>query len=182
VRVLQREGAVSRVAVIDCDVHQGNGTAAIFSTDPTVYTFSIHGARNYPFRRERSTLDVDLPDGTGDAAYLSALDWHVPNILSDFRPDLVIYLAGADPFENDRYGRLALTKSGLAARDAFVLEECLRRRVPVVITMAGGYGRNPEDTVDIHVATLRIAAAAAAVAPAGPAGHGGGRDPSDLDR
>jgi acetoin utilization deacetylase AcuC-like enzyme len=158
VRVLQREGRASRVAILDCDVHQGNGTAAIFATDPSVFSFSIHGARNYPFRRERSTLDVDLPDGTGDDAYLSALELHVPALLESFRPDLVIYLAGADPYLDDRYGRLALTRDGLTARDAFVLRGCREIGVPVVVTMAGGYGRNTEDTVEIHLSTLRVAA------------------------
>jgi acetoin utilization deacetylase AcuC-like enzyme len=166
VRVLQGEGAVGPVAILDCDVHQGNGTAAIFATDPTVFSFSIHGARNYPFRRERSSLDVDLPDHAGDAVYLEALDLHIPRVLEEFRPELVIYLAGADPFEDDRYGRLALTKGGLAERDRLVLELCRSRGVPVVITMAGGYARDTEDTVDIHLETLRIAAAISAAANA----------------
>jgi acetoin utilization deacetylase AcuC-like enzyme len=159
-RVLQSEGKIARAAIIDCDVHQGNGTAAIFSTDPSVLTFSIHGSRNYPFRRERSSIDVDLPDGTGDEAFLCALDLHVPRLLDDHRPDLVIYLAGADPFRDDRYGRLSLSKEGLAARDSLVLDACRERAVPIVVTMAGGYGRNTEDTVDIHVRTLGIASAA----------------------
>ncbi|CAN5693543.1 histone deacetylase [soil metagenome] len=162
IRVMQNESVIANAAVIDCDVHQGNGTAAIFATDPSVVTFSIHGARNYPFRRERSTIDVDLPDGAGDDTFLSALELHVPEILDSFRPDLVIYLAGADPFFDDRYGRLALSKDGLAARDSLVLSHCRERGVPVALTMAGGYGRDTEDTVDIHVATLRIAAGAAA--------------------
>jgi acetoin utilization deacetylase AcuC-like enzyme len=157
VRVLQAAGAVQRVAIVDCDVHQGNGTAAIFATDPDVFTFSLHGARNYPFRRERSTLDVDLPDRTGDDVYLAALELHLPTILRDFRPDLVVYLAGADPFHDDRFGRLALTKEGLARRDALVLDECRRAAVPVVVTMAGGYARDTEDTVDIHLRTIRTA-------------------------
>ncbi|MBA2670726.1 MAG: histone deacetylase, partial [Gemmatimonadetes bacterium] len=135
-RVLQSEGKIARAAIIDCDVHQGNGTAAIFSTDPTVLTFSIHGSRNYPFRRERSSIDVDLPDGTGDEAFLCALDLHVPRLLDDHHPDLVIYLAGADPFRDDRYGRLSLSKEGLAARDSLVLDACRERAVPVALTMA----------------------------------------------
>jgi acetoin utilization deacetylase AcuC-like enzyme len=163
-RALQAEGKITRAAIIDCDVHQGNGTAAIFSTDPSVLTFSIHGARNYPFRRERSTIDVDLPDGAGDEAFLSALDLHVPRILDEHRPDLVIYLAGADPFRDDRFGRLSLSKEGLAARDTLVLDACRERAVPVAVTMAGGYGRDTEDTVDIHVRTLAIAAAGEATA------------------
>lgn len=158
VRVLQDEGRVERVAVVDCDVHQGNGTAAIFATDPSVFTFSVHGAKNYPFRRERSTLDVGLPDGADDELFLAALELHVPAILREFRPQLVIYLAGADPFHDDRFGRLALSKAGLAARDQLVLEECARAAVPVAITMAGGYARDTEDTVDIHLQTIRTAA------------------------
>jgi acetoin utilization deacetylase AcuC-like enzyme len=157
IRVLQGEGLVGRVAVIDCDVHQGNGTAAIFATDPTVLTFSIHGARNYPFRRERSTIDVDLPDGAGDDVFLAALDLSLPRVLGDFAPHLVIYLAGADPFHDDRLGRLALSKEGLAARDRLVLEGCRTASVPAAIAMAGGYGRNTADTVDIHVETIRTA-------------------------
>jgi acetoin utilization deacetylase AcuC-like enzyme len=169
IRVLQTEGQIARAAIIDCDVHQGNGTAAIFSTDPSVLTFSIHGARNYPFRRERSSIDVDLPDGAGDETFLSALDLHVPRILDEHLPDLVIFLAGADPFRDDRYGRLSLSKEGLAARDTLVLDACRERAVPVAVTMAGGYGRDTEDTVDIHVRTLGIAAAAEATAlRAGP--------------
>jgi acetoin utilization deacetylase AcuC-like enzyme len=159
VRVLQTRRLVQRVAIVDCDVHQGNGTAAIFAADPTVFTFSMNGARNYPFRRERSTLDVDLPDGTGDDVYLAALDLHLPSILRDFLPDLVVYLAGADPFHDDRYGRLALSKQGLARRDEIVLEECRLAGVPVVVTMSGGYARDTEDTVDIHLSTIRTAVA-----------------------
>ena len=155
IRALQREGAIRRAVVLDCDVHQGNGTASIFRADPSVFTFSIHGARNYPFRRERSSLDVDLPDRAGDDVFLAALELHVPEILRDFEPDLAIYLAGADPFHDDRFGRLALTKPGLAARDALVLGECRRAGVPVAVAMAGGYARDTEDTVDIHLATVR---------------------------
>jgi acetoin utilization deacetylase AcuC-like enzyme len=158
VRVLQRAGRVRRTAVLDCDVHQGNGTAAVFATDPAVFTFSIHGARNYPFRKERSTLDVELPDGAGDEVFLAALEMHVPELLAGFRPDLAVYLAGADPWRDDRFGRLALSKAGLEERDRLVLGACRDAGVPVVVTMAGGYARDTEDTVDIHVATLRVAA------------------------
>jgi acetoin utilization deacetylase AcuC-like enzyme len=158
IRVLMRDGAIARAAVLDCDVHQGNGTAAIFAADPAVLTFSIHGSRNYPFRKERSTVDVELPDRAGDEAFLAALDLHVPRMLADFRPDLAVYLAGADPWHDDRFGRLAMTKEGLAARDRLVLEACRDAGVPVAVTMAGGYARDTEDTVDIHVATLRTAA------------------------
>lgn len=157
-RALQREGRVERVLILDCDVHQGNGSAAIFARDPSVFTFSIHGARNFPFHKERSALDVELPDQAGDDVFLAALDLHVPQILTSFRPDLAIYLAGADPLAGDRYGRLALTKAGLAARDRLVLGWCREAVVPVVVTMAGGYARDPEDTVDVHVRTVRTAA------------------------
>ncbi len=158
VRVLQREGRITRVAILDCDVHQGNGTAAIFAGDPSVFTFSVHGARNYPFRKERSTLDVELPDRAGDEAFLAALEMHIPHILADFQPELVIYLAGADPYAGDRFGRLAMTKGGLATRDSFVLACCRAAGIPIAITTAGGYACDTEDTVDIHVMTIRTAA------------------------
>ena len=158
IRVLQREGAIRRAAVIDCDVHQGNGTAAVFASDPSVFTFSIHGARNFPFRKERSSLDVELPDGAEDDAFLAALELHVPRVLDEFRPELAIYLAGADPFHQDRFGRLAMTKEGLAERDRLVLGACRDAGVPVAVAMAGGYARDTEDTVDIHVSTIRAAA------------------------
>jgi acetoin utilization deacetylase AcuC-like enzyme len=157
IRVLQREGAIGRAAVLDCDVHQGNGTAAAFATDPSVFTFSIHGARNFPFRKERSSLDVELPDGAGDDVFLAALELHVPAVLAEFRPELVIYLAGADPFHQDRFGRLGMSKEGLAERDRLVLGACRDAGVPTAIAMAGGYARDTEDTVDIHVRTIRTA-------------------------
>ena len=159
IRVLQREGAIRRAAVIDCDVHQGNGTAAVFASDPSVFTFSIHGARNFPFRKERSSLDVELPDGAGDDAFLAALELHVPRVLAEFGPELVICLAGADPFHQDRFGRLAMTKDGLGERDRLVLSACRDAGVPMAVAMAGGYARDTEDTVDIHVRTIRTAAA-----------------------
>jgi len=159
VRVLRSEGLIARAAIIDCDVHQGNGTAAIFAGDPSVFTFSIHGGKNFPFRKERSTLDVELPDGSGDEVFLAALELHVPRVLEEFRPELVIYLAGADPFHQDRFGRLGMSKEGLAARDRFVLGACRDAGLPTAIAMAGGYARDTEDTVDIHVSTIRTAAA-----------------------
>ncbi len=154
---MQAEGRARRVAVIDCDVHQGNGTAAILAGDPSVFTFSIHGANNFPFRKEESDLDIELPDGTGDEAYLAALEQGVCHALSAGQPDLVIYLAGADPFEGDRLGRLALTKAGLAARDRLVLTLVRDAGLPIAITMAGGYARQIDDSVDIHFATVSIA-------------------------
>jgi acetoin utilization deacetylase AcuC-like enzyme len=159
IRVLQRDRAIRRAAVIDCDVHQGNGTAAVFASDPSAFTFSIHGARNFPFRKERSSLDVELPDGAGDDAFLAALELHVPRVLAEFGLELVIYLAGADPFHQDRFGRLAMTKDGLAERDRLVLGACRDAGVPVAVAMAGGYARDTEDTVDIHVRTIHTAAA-----------------------
>jgi acetoin utilization deacetylase AcuC-like enzyme len=153
-RVLQREGLVRRVAVIDLDVHQGNGTARIFDDDEDVYTFSMHGERNYPFHRERSRLDVDLPDGAGDATYLSALDRHLDEVLDDAEPDLAFYLAGADPYTDDRFGRLNVSMEGLRARDRRVFAACARRGVPVAVTLAGGYASRMEDIVTIHANTV----------------------------
>jgi acetoin utilization deacetylase AcuC-like enzyme len=159
-RAMQAEGRARRVVVLDCDVHQGNGTAAIFRDDPTVFTFSIHGAKNFPLRKEQSDLDVELADGTGDAAYLEALEAGVREALTRAGADLAIYLAGADPFLDDRLGRLKLTKEGLAERDALVFRHCRAAGLPVAVTMAGGYARRVEDTVDIHFQTLRLAAEA----------------------
>ncbi len=150
-RVEQR---VARVAIIDCDVHQGNGTAAILADERDIFTFSIHGAKNFPFHKETSDLDIELADGTGDAAYLAALDHGLDQVFAQCDAQLAIYLAGADPFEDDRLGRLKLTKAGLAARDARVLTACKARGIPVAIAMAGGYARNIDDTVDIHAATI----------------------------
>ena len=157
-RAMQAEGRARRVVVLDCDVHQGNGTAAIFRDDPTVFTFSIHGAKNFPLRKEASDLDVGLPDGCGDAEYLEALARGLGVALERARADLAIYLAGADPFEDDRLGRLKLTKQGLAERDRLVFGRCRAAGLPVAVTMAGGYARRVEDTADIHFETVRLAA------------------------
>ena len=157
IRILQRAGRVRRVAVVDLDVHQGNGTNAIFAGDESVFTFSMHGGRNYPFHKVPGSLDVELPDGTRDEHYLTLLGEHLPAVIARSQPDLVIYLAGADPHEGDALGRLGLTFDGLARRDAFVIELCREVGLPVAITIAGGYGRNLEDTVRIHVETARIA-------------------------
>jgi len=157
VRVLQREGRIARAAIVDLDVHQGNGTHAIFANDASVFTFSMHGARNYPFARVAGDLDIDLPDGTEDDAYLAALAEALPRVLADSRPDLVVYLAGADPLFTDALGRLALTPHGLARRDAMVLDRCREVGIPVAVTIAGGYARDIADTVSAHLQTVRIA-------------------------
>ena len=156
--VLLRDGAIARAAVVDCDVHQGNGTAAIFRDNPAVFTLSLHGAQNYPFRKEVSDLDVTFEDGAGDEEYLAALHHHLPRVLAVERPDLVFYLAGADPYEGDRLGRLKLTLAGLRARDRFVFETCRERQVPVVVTMSGGYAPDVDAIVTIHTNTIREAA------------------------
>ena len=156
-RAMQVEAGLQRVAIIDCDVHQGNGTASIFAGDESVFTFSIHGARNFPFAKEASDLDIDLPDGTGDDEYLWHLERGLDDTLERSRPQLAIYLAGADPYEDDRLGRLSLTKAGLARRDAMVLGRLSARGIPVAIAMAGGYARNIEDSVEIHANTILAA-------------------------
>ena len=158
-RVLQREGRIRRGLVVDTDVHQGNGTAVIFADDPSVVTFSIHGFSNYPFRKERGDIDLALEDGAGDEVFLAALEQGLDLGFARGPFDLVLYLAGADPHENDRLGRLKVTKDGLARRDVMVFERCVAERVPVAVAMAGGYGRELEDTVDIHYSTVVAAAA-----------------------
>ncbi len=156
-RAMQAEGRARRVVVLDCDVHQGNGTASIFRADPTVFTFSIHGARNFPLRKEQSDLDVELPDGTGDVEYLEALGEGLWQAIHRARADLAIYLAGADPFEGDRLGRLKLSKAGLAERDRRVFRSCREAGLPVAVCMAGGYSPDVHDVVDIHFQTVAAA-------------------------
>lgn len=146
-----------RVAIVDLDVHQGNGTARIFRDDPTVFTLSLHGEKNFPFRKEAGDLDVDLPDGTGDDAYLQALERALEELAQRFDPGLVIYLAGADPHEGDRLGRLKLTWDGLEARDRRVFDWAWQRGVPLAFAMAGGYGQRIEDTVQVQVNTFSVA-------------------------
>lgn len=158
IRVLQRDGRIARAAVVDLDVHQGNGTHAVFAGDDAVFTFSMHGGRNYPFHKVAGCMDIELPDGTGDGAYLTALAGALPAVLRDARPDLVLYLAGADPHEHDRLGRLSLTTDGLARRDAMVMQTCRDVGIPVAVVIGGGYGRDIHESVAIHVATARIAA------------------------
>ena len=149
-----------RVAIIDLDVHQGNGSAAIFTDDPTVFTLSIHGAKNFPFRKERSDIDIDLPDGCTDQPYLEALDGALAELWQrhgQSPPGLVFYVAGADAHEGDRLGRLKLSTEGLAERDRRVFAALRTRRIPVAVAMAGGYGRVIDDTVQVHLGTLRAA-------------------------
>ncbi len=155
IRVVQAEGLAKRVSVIDLDLHQGNGTAAIFDGDPSVHTFSMHQENNYP-RKERSTWDIGLDDYAGDEEYLGLLRPAVPRILDEFRPDLVLYQAGADPFEEDKLGLLKLTIGGLAERDRIVYRECRKRGIPVAVTLGGGYARRIEDVVTIHHNTLKL--------------------------
>ncbi|HVG38705.1 MAG TPA: histone deacetylase, partial [Pyrinomonadaceae bacterium] len=170
VRVLRRENLIRRAAVVDCDVHQGNGTAAIFADDRSVYTFSMHGAKNYPLLKPRSSLDLELPDGCGDEEYLELLAEALPRVAAH-GPDIVFYLAGADPFAGDKLGRLSLTMAGLRARDEMVLAECRARGVPVVTVMSGGYARDINDTIEIHCNTIR---AVTCVFAAERAADGGG--------
>jgi acetoin utilization deacetylase AcuC-like enzyme len=160
-RALMQDTRVARVTVIDCDVHQGNGTAAIFKDDPAVFTLSLHGAHNFPFHKEVSDLDVTFADGAGDGEYLGALEAHVPAVLDRHQPDMVFYLAGADPYEGDRLGRLKLTVEGLRQRDRFVFDACRRRGVPVAVTMSGGYAPDVEAIVTIHCNTIREASLSA---------------------
>ena len=157
IRVLQREARIRTALVIDLDVHQGNGTAAIFEDDPDVFTFSMHGERNYPMRKMRSTLDVALADGMGDDEYVGTLARHLGGIWAYFEPDLVFYLAGVDPAQGDRYGRLALTDEGIRRRDREVLGACRARGLPTVITIAGGYAATPQRTAELHSIAFREA-------------------------
>ncbi len=157
IHVLFRDGLASKAAVVDLDVHHGNGTSFIFERDPRVFTFSMHQQHNYPMHKPRSSLDIGLPDGTGDRAYLEQLEAGLPKVF-DAQPDVVFYLAGADPFEQDQLGGLSLTKRGLLARDRMVVDGCRARRVPAVVLLAGGYARRLDDTVDIHCATISAAA------------------------
>ncbi|CAN5161491.1 histone deacetylase [soil metagenome] len=155
-RVLQRDELIGRAAIVDCDVHQGNGTATIFAEDNSIFTFSMHGAKNYPLFKARSTLDVELPDEMGDAEYLETLARHLPEVFAH-QPDIIFYLGGADPYVGDKLGRLALSLAGLRARDELVLSECRSRRVPIVTVMSGGYAMDINDTVEIHCNTIRAA-------------------------
>ena len=156
--VMLAEERLQRVVVIDCDVHQGDGTAAIFASDARVFTFSIHGARNFPFRKQQSDLDIELEDHTDDGDYLASLKTGVSYAIELAEPDLAIYLAGADPYSGDKLGRLNVSKDGLAERDRFVIRTCHEKKLPVAIVMGGGYARDIQDIVEIHAETIRTAA------------------------
>ena len=156
IRMLQASHRIRRATVIDLDVHQGNGTHALVADDTTVYAFSMHGRKNYPFRKVAGTLDIELEDGVEDAEYLDILSGALPQVLSQSKPDIVFYLAGSDPHEGDRLGKMNLTFDGLARRDVMVIESCRAIGLPIVVTVAGGYGKDIRDSVRAHVNTARI--------------------------
>lgn len=155
VRVLQKQRKIKKAVIIDCDLHQGNGTARIFRNDPTLFTFSIHQENNYPIK-QKSDLDIGLPDFTGDEEYLSYIYKHIPQILQQHQPDLVVYQAGVDPYEGDQLGMLKLTKEGLAQRDHFIIRSARQAGIPIGVTLGGGYAYQIQDVVDIHCQTARV--------------------------
>ncbi|MDE3170425.1 MAG: histone deacetylase [Acidobacteriota bacterium] len=167
IRRLQFDGAIERAMVVDTDVHQGNGTAAIFGGDGDVFTLSIHQERNYPYPKPPSTIDINLPDGAGDEDYVAILEKHLHRAFHDFSPQILFYVAGADPYREDQLGGLALTIEGLARRDALVFDYAKRNGVPAAMTLAGGYARRVEDTVKIHIGTILAMRDAAQQAVAG---------------
>lgn len=168
-RVLQAEGLIRRAVVIDLDVHQGNGTAAIFADDSNTFTFSMHGASNFPFDKRDGDLDLALPDGTTDETYLAALREALENRVPLETADLVFYLAGVDVYEHDRYGKLKLSRSGVAERDRLVIRSCRDLQLPIAVVMAGGYAHKIEDIVELHLATIRQLLAADAMSGASDA-------------
>lgn len=157
IRVLKQAKWVNRVLVIDCDVHQGNGTAKIFENDAEVFTFSIHGEKNYPFIKPPSDLDIGLPDGTGDLEYLDTLANALERVFSSFNPDIVYYLAGIDPLKTDHFGRLSLTKKGLEERDRFVIETVTQKEIPMVLLLSGGYAPTLNETIEAHANMYKTA-------------------------
>ncbi len=157
IRDLQTCQLAQTALVVDCDVHQGNGTSSIAAGDPTIFTLSIHCEKNYPFKKTDGDMDIALPEGTSDAAYLRELETHLPELLDQWNPDIVFYLAGADPFAGDRLGLLNLSKSGLRQRDTCVISKCQERGIPITICMAGGYADDVEEIADIHFATVEVA-------------------------
>jgi len=168
IRVLQSEGRVGKAMTIDCDVHQGNGTASIFAADDSVFTLSVHQLNNYPNEKPPSNLDVNLDDGVGDREYLAKLRSACEESLTAFQPELVIYVAGADPYFDDQLGGLSLSKEGLLIRDRIVFNACVRRGIPVAAVLAGGYARYIEDTVEIHANTVVAVGESLRGAPGGP--------------
>ncbi|HID20312.1 MAG TPA: histone deacetylase [Methanophagales archaeon] len=156
IRQLQHERAIRKAAVVDCDVHQGNGTAYIFQNDPSVFTFSIHQENNYPVKQE-SDLDIGLDDYTNDSEYIRHIQRVLPQILEEFQPDFLLYAAGADPYMDDQLGGLSLSIDGLKRRDKFIISGCVTRGIPIAIVLAGGYAVKTDDTVEIHCNTCRIA-------------------------
>jgi acetoin utilization deacetylase AcuC-like enzyme len=157
IRRLQKDKTIEQAMTVDCDVHQGNGTAAIFGGDHTVFTLSIHQMNNYPYPKPPSSLDINLRDGVGDEEYLRELAQGLDRALAEFRPDLIFYLAGADPYRDDQLGGLKLSLEGLEKRDRLVFEKASGRNIPVAVTLAGGYARQLEDTIQIHSNTIRVA-------------------------
>jgi acetoin utilization deacetylase AcuC-like enzyme len=157
IRRLQKDKAIERAMTVDCDVHQGNGTAAIFAGDSTVYTLSIHQVNNYPYPKPPSTLDINLRDGVKDAEYLEELEKGLDHALNKFQPDLIYYVAGADPYRDDQLGGLKLSIEGLERRDGLVFAKACAKNIPVAVTLAGGYARRVEDTIEIHTNTIRVA-------------------------
>jgi acetoin utilization deacetylase AcuC-like enzyme len=157
IRKLQKDKAIERAMTVDCDVHQGNGTAAIFAGDRSVFTLSIHQENNYPYPKPPSSLDINLRDCVEDAAYLRELENGLDAALAEFQPDLIVYVAGADPYQDDQLGGLRVTLEGLERRDRLVFEKARAKRIPVAVTLAGGYARRVEDTVRIHTNTIRVA-------------------------
>jgi len=151
---LLKEKKISKAMTIDCDLHQGNGTAYIFKNESRVFTFSIHQENNYPAVKPPSNLDIGVEDGCDDETYLRRLEENIPRILDDFKPELIVYVAGADPYQEDQLGGLSLTKEGLKKRDEFVFSECKKQKIPVVVVLAGGYAYKLEDTVEIHTNTI----------------------------
>lgn len=156
-RYLQKKGLAEKVLIVDLDVHQGNGTAEIFENDPTVFTFSMHGKNNYPFKKEKSDLDIELPDGTGDEKYLEILKETLPALIKDQAPDFIFYLSGVDILESDKLGKLSCTVKACKARDRFVLETCKKLQIPVQCSMGGGYSPQIKTIIEAHANTYRLA-------------------------
>ena len=148
---------MKQILIVDLDVHQGNGTAKIFENDPRVFTFSMHGAKNYPLRKERSDLDIGVDDGILDAAYLALLRSHLPRLLDEVQPDLILYLAGVDILNTDKLGRLGVTREGCKRRDQFVFNEAKKNNIPIAVSMGGGYSELIRDIIEAHANTFRVA-------------------------